>query len=156
MSKKQRRTFTDEQKSALRYRILLVLWASRNAPPLLASAKMSRKAATLEFEWENVEGVWAKFEEELAEFKAALEIENWEHQTAELGDLLFTVINLARWHGLDCEQALDGTNQRFIQRLQVMESVADKPLADYTLAELETLWQSAKKTLAQTSHPPHE
>jgi XTP/dITP diphosphohydrolase len=122
---------------------------SRSLPPLMASMKISQKAAAAGFEWETVEGVWDKFNEELAEFKEALNSTDKAHQEAELGDLLFTIINIARWHDLDPSTALQGTNQRFIQRLQLMEKVADRPLEDYTLAELETLWQQAKATLKQ-------
>ncbi|MEP0856474.1 nucleoside triphosphate pyrophosphohydrolase [Trichocoleus sp. DQ-U1] len=121
---------------------------SRTLPPLMAGMKISQKAAVAGFEWENIEGVWAKFHEELAEFEEALQQEDEAHQQAELGDLLFTVINLARWYDLDPSEALQGTNQRFIQRLKKMEAFADRPLSDYTLDELETLWQQAKAQLA--------
>ena len=84
-----------------------------------------------------------------AEFKEALEHKDQAEQEAELGDLLFTLINIARWYGLDPSEALQGTNDRFIQRLSKMESVADRPLSDYTLDELETLWQQAKARLAK-------
>jgi len=119
----------------------------RSLPPLTASMKMSEKAAAAGFEWETVDGVWDKFNEELAEFKEALAGNNKTHQESELGDLLFTIVNLARWYNLDPSAGLQGTNQRFIQRLQLMEAVADRPLETYTLAELETLWQQAKATL---------
>ncbi|HAA29781.1 MAG TPA: nucleoside triphosphate pyrophosphohydrolase, partial [Cyanobacteria bacterium UBA8553] len=106
-------------------------------PPLMAGMKISQKAATAGFEWEDVEGVWGKFHEELAEFQQALEQETQAEQQAELGDLLFTLINIARWYDLDPSEALQGTNERFIQRLAKMEAVADRPLSDYTLDELE-------------------
>jgi XTP/dITP diphosphohydrolase len=120
---------------------------TQSLPPLMAGSKISKKAATVGFEWENIEGVWEKFEEELAEFKEALQTEDKEHQESELGDLFFTLINLARWYQLNPSDALDGTNQRFIQRLSVMENFADKPLQDYTLGELEMLWRKAKSKL---------
>ena len=120
---------------------------TQSLPPLMAGTKISKKAATVGFEWENIEGVWEKFEEELAEFKEALQTKNKEHQESELGDLFFTLINLARWYKLNPSDALDGTNQRFIQRLSLMESFADKPLEDYTLGELEILWRKAKSKL---------
>ncbi|MEM1311713.1 MAG: nucleoside triphosphate pyrophosphohydrolase, partial [Cyanobacteria bacterium P01_H01_bin.153] len=66
---------------------------------------------------------------------------------AELGDILFTLVNLARWHGLDPSEALQSTNRRFIQRFEQVEKVSDRPLADYSLEELEVLWQQAKDTL---------
>ncbi|MEA5534149.1 nucleoside triphosphate pyrophosphohydrolase [Crocosphaera sp. XPORK-15E] len=122
---------------------------NRTLPPLMASSKISIKAAKAGFEWENIDGVWDKFSEELAEFKEALETDNQEHQQSELGDLLFTIINLARWYGLDASEALSGTNERFIQRLSKMETFADRPLTDYSLEELENLWQQAKKKLNQ-------
>lgn len=122
----------------------------RSLPPLSAALQISRKAAAAGFEWESVEGVWDKFREELGEFQTAIAAESLENQEAELGDLFFTLINLARWYGLDPDAAIQGTNQRFIQRLEQMESVADRPLTDYSLEALEALWQQAKLRLKQT------
>ncbi|MFP4693252.1 MAG: nucleoside triphosphate pyrophosphohydrolase [Halothece sp.] len=116
-------------------------------PPLFASMKISTKAADLGFEWTNSQGVWDKFEEELAEFKEALESKDSKDQESELGDVLFTLVNIARWYGFDPSQALQGTNQRFVERLTVMESLAERPLSEYSLEELEALWQKAKQQL---------
>jgi XTP/dITP diphosphohydrolase len=116
-------------------------------PPLLAAMKVSQASTKFGFEWEKVEDVWAKFEEELGELREALTTEDQAHQESELGDLLFTVVNLARWYQLDPDRGLQGTIDRFSQRLQQMESVIDRPLADYSLAELEALWQQAKQRL---------
>jgi XTP/dITP diphosphohydrolase len=118
-------------------------------PPLTAAMKISNRAAAMGFEWESVEGVWEKFAEELGEFKEALTTPDLAHQETELGDLLFTVVNLARWFKLDPENGLSGTNQRFIDRIQQMETDVDRPLSDYSIAELETLWQQAKQRLAK-------
>ena len=123
---------------------------ARTLPPLMAGSKISQKAAAAGFEWENIEGVWDKFHEEFNEFKEALETEDKTQQQAELGDLLFTLINIARWYGLDCFEALQETNQRFIQRLSKMEIVADRSLTEYTLDELEALWKQAKAELAES------
>jgi XTP/dITP diphosphohydrolase len=117
----------------------------------MAASKISHKAAAVGFEWENVEGVWEKFEEELAEFKESLQTEDKSNKIGELGDLLFTLINIARWYDLDCSEALHETNQKFIQRLSKMEIFAERPLTDYTLDELENLWQKAKAELAKSS-----
>ena len=117
---------------------------AQTLPPLIAGAKISQKAAEAGFEWPNVEGVWDKFEEELSEFKQALQSEDKSHKQAELGDLLFTLINIARWYKIDSFEALQETNQRFIGRLKIMERVAERPLSDHTLDELEALWQQAK------------
>ncbi|MEM1366696.1 MAG: nucleoside triphosphate pyrophosphohydrolase [Cyanobacteria bacterium P01_H01_bin.15] len=122
---------------------------ARVFPPLLASHKISVKAAKAGFEWPNVEEVWDKFSEELAEFKEALQTEDKAHQEAELGDLLFTIVNLARWYDLDCNAGLQGTNQRLIARMTKMEDTVERPLSEYSIEELENLWQTAKKELSQ-------
>ena len=129
---------------------------ARSLPPLTASMKISTKAAAIGFEWESIEGVWEKFEEELGELKAAIDHESHENQEGELGDLLFSIIQVARWNKLDPAAALQGTNRRFIQRLQLMEKFADRPLEEYSLVELEELWQAAKRKIrsaqAETTH----
>ncbi len=121
---------------------------NRTLPPLLAATKISVKAAAAGFEWENIDGVWDKFHEELEEFHRAIAQEPKENQQAELGDLLFTLVNLARWYGLDPSEALHSTNQRFIHRFEQVEAAIQKPLAEYSLEELEALWQQAKASLA--------
>ncbi|NER77985.1 MAG: nucleoside triphosphate pyrophosphohydrolase [Leptolyngbya sp. SIO1D8] len=123
---------------------------SRTLPPLMAASKISQKAATAGFEWDTVDGVWDKFHEELEEFRTAIAQEPKANQTAELGDLLFTLVNIARWHDLDASEALQGTNRRFIQRFEQVESVAGSALANYSLEELETFWQQAKANLKRT------
>ena len=120
---------------------------ARSLPPLMAGMKISTKAASAGFEWSNVQGVWDKFDEELAELKEALATENKVHQQEELGDLLFTIINIARWYDLNPFDGLQGTNRRFIQRLTIMEKFATRPLTDYDINELESLWQQAKAQL---------
>lgn len=122
---------------------------ARSLPPLIGGMKISQKAAVAGFEWLDIAGVWAKFYEELGEFQAALLEEGAAKQQAELGDLLFTVINLARWCQLDPSEALRETNQRFIRQLSQMEANADLPLSAYTLDELEARWQRAKLQLKQ-------
>ncbi|MDJ0556354.1 MAG: nucleoside triphosphate pyrophosphohydrolase [Microcoleaceae cyanobacterium MO_207.B10] len=124
---------------------------ARQLPPLLAAMKISKKAAAVGFEWENVEGVWNKFYEEVGEFEEALKSEYKEHQESELGDILFVLVNLARWYDLNPEQALQGTNHRFLKRFALVESVCDRPLSEYTLAEFEEMWQKAKLQLAQAN-----
>ncbi|MDY7015433.1 MAG: nucleoside triphosphate pyrophosphohydrolase [Cyanobacteriota bacterium] len=120
---------------------------SRTLPPLTASMKISQKAAAAGFEWENVEGVWEKFNEELAEFKEALATESKTRQQAELGDVVFTLMNIARWYDLDPSEALQGTNQRVVRRMELMEEFADRPLPEYTLEELDRFWEQAKAKL---------
>lgn len=122
---------------------------ARTLPPLTAGMKISQKAAAAGFEWEDIEGVWAKFHEELAEFQASIKQEDKAHQQAELGDILFTLINLARWYDLDPTEALQGTNRRVIQRLAKMEAIAGRPLSEYSIEELDQFWQQAKARLAK-------
>ncbi len=118
---------------------------ARTLPPMTAAMKISTAAAEAGFEWEDINGVWAKFHEELSEFEEALQTEDYAHQQAELGDLLFCVIQLARWYKLDVVAALAGTNQRFVSRFTQLEQMRDRPLSEYTIAELEALWQKAKQ-----------
>lgn len=125
---------------------------ARTLPPLMAGMKISRKAAGVGFEWEKVEDVWEKFEEELAEFKYALEHEDEAQRQAELGDLLFVIINLARWYKLDPSAALQNANQKFVQRFSHVESISSRPLTEYSLEELEALWQQAKQLLAKENN----
>jgi XTP/dITP diphosphohydrolase len=120
---------------------------ARSLPPLSAGMKISQKAAANGFEWENADGVWAKFHEELDELRHALEHESKENQQAELGDLLFTLINVARWYDLDPSLALQSTNQKFIQRLEVIEALSDRPIDSFTAEELDNLWKQAKEQL---------
>jgi XTP/dITP diphosphohydrolase len=122
---------------------------ARTFPPLIAATKISKKTAKVGFEWDDIGGVWAKFNEELAEFTEALRSQDKDHQQAELGDILFTLVNIARWYDLDPTLALHETNLRFIQRFSLVESFAEKPLSDYTLDELEVFWQQAKAKLTQ-------
>lgn len=129
---------------------------SRTLPPLTAAMKISEKAAAVGFEWENIEGVWAKFHEELGEFEEALQIGDHAHQEAELGDLLFSITQLARWYKLNPTEGLQGTNQRFVQRFSKIEEMIDRAnitgqyrlLTDYSLEEFEKLWQQAKRIIA--------
>jgi XTP/dITP diphosphohydrolase len=119
----------------------------RRLPPLMAGLKLSEKAAAAGFEWPNMDSVWAKFHEELTEFQDALRIGSMAEQEAELGDLLFTLVNIARWCQIDPAAALHLTNYKLIERIRVIETQANKPLADHTPEELETLWQAAKQQL---------
>jgi XTP/dITP diphosphohydrolase len=128
---------------------------ARQFPPLFAGMKISKKAAGVGFEWENIEGVWQKFHEEVGEFEEALQQGDKAHQQAELGDILFVLINLARWYDLDPEAALRGTNHRFVSRFSQVEQACDRPLSDYSLAELEVLWQQAKASLNQPQSDTH-
>lgn len=118
-------------------------------PPITAGMKISQKAAEVSFDWDSVEGVWDKFHEEMAEFEHALKHEDKAAQQSELGDIMFVLIQLARWYDLDPSAALQGTNDRFVQRFAMVEAACDRPLSDYAPEELESLWQQAKALIAK-------
>lgn len=122
----------------------------RNLPALMEASKLGSKAASVGFDWNSVEAVFEKLEEELNELKDAIvknksEKNNTEQQE-ELGDVLFTVVNLARKLGLQAELALRTSNAKFRQRFWEMESQsgASSPLDRLSSAELEELWNKAK------------
>lgn len=122
---------------------------ARILPPLTAGMKISQKAADVSFDWDNVDGVWEKFHEEMAEFECALKHEDKAAQQSELGDMLFCLIHLARWYDLDPSEALQGTNERFVQRFAKVEAACDRPLSEYPPEELDALWRQAKAMLAK-------
>ena len=100
------------------------------------------------FDWEKKEDVWAKVKEELGELETELRHEDARRSTEELGDFLFSVINAARLYHLNPENALETTNQKFIRRFGYVEQKAKeqgRALKDLTLAEMDELWNEAKK-----------
>jgi XTP/dITP diphosphohydrolase len=122
---------------------------AQTLPPMTAAMKISRKAAGVGFEWPDLAGVWAKFDEELAELKEALASGDRDHAETELGDLLFSLINIARWCDLDPVAGLQGTNERFLQRFAKVEAAAGGDLGRFSIEELEAFWQRAKRELGQ-------
>ncbi len=127
----------DEDKSALAG-VALAL------PALKRAEKLQRRAARIGFDWPDVAGPRAKIDEELAEIDGA---GTEEERAAELGDLLFSVVNYARHLDIDPETALREASARFEQRFRKVEEIADKPLKDMDIEALEVLWQRAKKLL---------
>lgn len=114
-------------------------------PALKRAEKVQNRAAREGFDWPDPSGPRAKIDEELAEIDAA---ETAAEREAEIGDLLFSVVNLARHHGIDAEAALTGATARFEQRYRHVEASAAKPLRELSLDEYEALWQRAKAHLA--------
>ena len=117
-------------------------------PPLARAAKVQRRAAAVGFDWPDVEGVFTKLEEEIAELREALDQgEGRERVESELGDILFTCVNLARRLELDSGRALAGASRRFERRFRTMERRAGRGrgLDERTPAELDALWEQAKK-----------
>ena len=120
---------------------------SRSMPALAEAAKIGGKAAKAGFDWPDWRGLLPKIAEETAELAVEAERGDAARMEAEMGDLLFTVVNLARHLHVDAEMALRGTNLRFRERFRAMEHAAQKPLEDLSPAELEDLWEAAKKKL---------
>ena len=123
---------------------------AKSMSPLDGAMKISRKAAKAGFEWDNIEEVWAKVDEEIAELKQALSHESKAAQASELGDVFFSLIQIARWHQLNPAEALQSTNRRFVQRFEKVEAQAQKPIGEYSPQELNDFWNAAKQQLKQS------
>ena len=119
----------------------------RGQPALAGAMAISRKAAAAGFEWDDLDGVWGKVHEELDELKEAVASGDRAHAQEELGDVLFTLVNVARWCGLDPEEGLAGTNRRFLERFGRVEAALGGDLTGRSLAELEALWRQAKAAI---------
>ncbi|HZS56030.1 MAG TPA: nucleoside triphosphate pyrophosphohydrolase [Bryobacteraceae bacterium] len=127
---------------------LLLESVPRSLPALVEADKISKKAASVGFEWPNISGVIEKLQEEAAELVRARATGDHEHIEAEVGDLLFTLVNLARFLGVDPEQALRKTNVRFRRRFSFVErevAASGATLTETPLDRMEDLWQEAKK-----------
>ena len=117
-------------------------------PSLIKAYRIQDKARNVGFDWEKKEDVWTKVREELDEFEAELNRDDRTRSEAELGDFLFAVINAARLYKLNPDNALEQTNQKFIRRFNYLEAHSikvGKPLTEMTLAEMDELWNEAKK-----------
>jgi tetrapyrrole methylase family protein/MazG family protein len=119
----------------------LLTGVPRTLPSLVEAQQIASRAATAGFDWENVDQVFDKLNEELAELKAA---SSQDEKEDELGDLLFVIVNIARFLKVDPEQALRRTNAKFRRRFGQVEQGLGKSLQDATVAEMEALWQAAK------------
>jgi len=122
----------------------------QSLPAIIKAYRIQEKAAQVKFEWENTAQVWDKVEEELQEFKEVALNPNPDKKRMEeeFGDLLFSLINLSRFIQIDPESALEQTNKKFIKRFQYIELKAaeqNRSLNDMTLAEMDALWNEAKR-----------
>jgi nucleoside triphosphate diphosphatase len=117
-------------------------------PAAQRAVKLQEKAAKVGFDWANVEDVLAKAEEELAELREAVASKNTAHVAEELGDLLFVLANVARWHGLDPDMAMAKANAKFERRFGRVEDMLKargKTPAESDLQEMDAMWNEAKK-----------
>ncbi len=120
----------------------------KSIPPLLKAYRIQEKVKGVGFDWERPEQVWEKVEEEIAEMKAEIAVGNKSKTEEEFGDLLFALVNYARFVNVNPDDALERTNKKFINRFQYLENEADKigkSLKNMTLAEMDVFWEEAKK-----------
>ena len=117
-------------------------------PALVKANRIQEKVAGVGFDWEESNQVWEKVEEELNEFKAEVAKGNEDGIESEFGDVMFSMVNYARFLNINPENALERTNKKFSKRFQYLEEKAkalNKPLMDMTLAEMDVFWEEAKK-----------
>ncbi len=117
-------------------------------PATVKAQRLQEKAKQVGFEWENKEQVWEKVEEEMNELREAIQSGSAEKTEEEFGDLIFSLINYARFLQVDAENALERTNKKFIHRFTSMEEIArkqGKQLNEMTLAEMDAIWNQIKK-----------
>lgn len=116
-------------------------------PALIKAYRIQEKASNVGFDWAKPQDVWNKVKEEIAEFEHELDKNDSKSMTCEMGDLLFSIINVARLYGIHPDSALDKTNDKFIRRFNYIEEQArlnGKALKEMSLSEMEELWNEAK------------
>ncbi|MGB3778915.1 MAG: nucleoside triphosphate pyrophosphohydrolase [Tunicatimonas sp.] len=121
-------------------------------PALLKAYRMQEKARGVGFDWEHSEQVWEKVQEELQEFKEELRSGDAVKQEEEFGDLLFSLVNYARFAGINPEDALERTNKKFMRRFNYLEQRVQeegKNLSEMTLSEMDVYWEEAKRVDGQ-------
>jgi XTP/dITP diphosphohydrolase len=120
----------------------------QSLPALVKASRIQEKVAGVGFDWKHTDQVWNKIEEEIKEFKQEILNKNQESIEDEFGDVLFSLINYARFINVNPENALERTNKKFIKRFQHLEKKANKnkiQLSEMKLAEMEIYWDEAKK-----------
>jgi len=120
----------------------------KSLPALVKANRIQDKVAGVGFDWEEPNQVWEKVEEELEEFKTEVALGNKNAMESEFGDVLFSMVNYARFLNISPENALERTNKKFSKRFQYLEAKAkalNKPLKEMTLAEMDVFWEEAKK-----------
>ena len=120
----------------------------KSLPALVKANRIQDKVAGVGFDWEQPEQVWEKVEEELEEFKEEVAKNDTDQMESEFGDVLFSLVNYARFKNINPENALERTNKKFTKRFQYLEQKAkslNKDLKDMTLAEMDVFWEEAKR-----------
>ena len=120
----------------------------RALPALIKAYRIQDKARNVGFDWEERGQVWDKVKEEIAEFEAEVEGMDADRAESEFGDVLFSLVNAARLYDINPDNALERTNSKFIRRFNYLEDhtlKAGRKLTDMTLAEMDAIWEEAKK-----------
>jgi MazG family protein len=120
----------------------------KGLPAVVKATRIQEKVKKVGFEWDNKEDVWKKVEEEMQELQEAVQQNNADAMEDELGDLLFSLVNYARFLNVDAETALERTNKKFIYRFLQLETIANgqgKQLSEMSLAEMDAIWNEVKK-----------
>ncbi|MEO8583154.1 MAG: nucleoside triphosphate pyrophosphohydrolase [Flavitalea sp.] len=120
----------------------------KSLPAVTKAARMQEKSKQVGFEWDNRNQVWDKVEEEIAELKEAIVLNDQDKIEDEFGDVMFSLINYARFLNVDAENALERTNKKFMARFSRMEELAlkqGKPLSEMSLSEMDAIWNAIKK-----------
>ena len=120
-------------------------------PAMIKAFRLQEKTATVGFEWDRLDQVWDKVEEEKLELEEAVSEGNSKEIEEEFGDLIFALINYARFLEIDPEAALEKVNKKFKSRFEYIEDNAPKPLQDMSLQEMDDLWNESKKGTKTTS-----
>jgi XTP/dITP diphosphohydrolase len=126
----------------------------KSLPALVKAARIQEKVRGVGFDWDNKDQVWAKVQEEIGELNEAVDEKNQEEIENEFGDVLFSLINYARFIDINPENALERTNKKFISRFQWMEnqiSVDQKVMSNMNLEELDAYWNQAKLALKRNN-----
>lgn len=116
-------------------------------PAMVKAYRMQEKTAQVGFEWSHIDDVWSKVEEEINEFKEVAKTDDLTKKEDEFGDILFSLINYARFAGINPETALEKVNLKFKSRFEYIEKNAPKSLEEMTLDEMDALWNEAKVLL---------
>lgn len=120
----------------------------KSLPALVKATRIQEKVAGVGFDWEEPQQVFEKVEEELQEFNAEVKAKNQEAIESEFGDVLFSLINYARFLNINPENALERTNKKFIKRFQYLEQqskLKKRSLSDMSLSEMDVIWEEAKR-----------
>jgi XTP/dITP diphosphohydrolase len=121
---------------------------------MVKASRIQEKVKGIGFEWDSKEAVWEKVKEEIEEFQVE-QTKNSEHMEEEFGDVLFSLVNYARFVNINPENALAKTNKKFIDRFQLMEKMIideAQSIQDMNLTEMDVYWEKAKKMLQEKNH----